>query len=231
MQPGVGRARAVAEDQAVDAPGDQLLDDRVERRRRPAPPRERGEPVRTGVEADREPVAGDREAAGQRLRPLDDRDREDDPRRAGGERQAHVVGLLEATRDLERHRDPRRDRADGLEVGGRRALGPVEVDEVQDPGALGDELLGDPVGTVGGHADAGGGAGPVHDPRPSGLDVDRRDHVHRRQPSARSRRRWKLIGSEPLRSSVSWKARSEKSAPRRRRSSSRRPRISTLPSR
>ena len=161
---------------------DQLLDERVEGRRRAAPPRERREAIRPRVEADREPVAGDREAAGERVGPLDDRDREHDPRGPRGEREPHVVGLLEAARDLERDRDPRRDRADGLEVGRRCPLGAVEVDEVEDPRALGDELLGDAIGPVGRRADAGRRARPVHDPRAPCLDVDRRDDVHPSSP-------------------------------------------------
>ena len=61
---------------------DQLLDQRIEGRRRAAPPGEGREPVRPRVEADGEPVARDREAAGERVGPLDDRDREHDARGA-----------------------------------------------------------------------------------------------------------------------------------------------------
>ena len=69
-----------------------------------------------------------------------------------------------------------------------------------------DEPLDDPVGPVGRRPDAGRRAGPVDDARAAALEVDGRDDQHGAQaPSPASSRRWKLIGSEPLRSSVSWK--------------------------
>ena len=71
-------------------------------------------------------------------------------------------------------------------------------------------------------------AGPEDDPRAAALEVDRGDDLHAARVQApraardaeppelsteaivsRSSRRWKLIGSDPLRSSVSWNARSE----------------------
>ena len=58
-----------------------------------------------------------------------------------------------------------------------------------------------------------GRAGPVDGPRAAAVEVDRRDDLHRLSrptaPSPASARRWKLIGSEPLRSRVSWKPLSE----------------------
>ena len=91
---------------------------------------------------------------------------------------------------------------------------------------------GNPVGPVRGRANASRGAGPIDQARPAVGHVDCGDDLHRcRQPSPANRRRWKLMGSEPLRKSVSWKPLSENALPWRRFSDSRRPNSSTLPSR
>ena len=133
----------------------------------------------------------------------------DDPRRAGGEREPHVVGLLEPARDLERHRDPRRDGAHGLEVRRPRLLRPVEVDEVEDPGALGDELLGD-------HAPAGRSGVPVPAAAPgqyttrerpastsiAGITSIRSGSLAAQQPAVEADR-----AASRCASSVSWNAR------------------------
>ena len=87
----------------------------------------------------------------QGLGALDDRDREHDPGRARRRtpaargrppraRRRPGAGRRPAPRRRPR---PRGSRADCL-------LGAVEVDEVEDPRPLGDELLGDPLGPVGG---------------------------------------------------------------------------------
>jgi len=160
---GVRRVAAVAQDEPADAGRDELLDEGLEGRRDRAPPTEGGDPLRPWVEADREPIARDVDAGAQDVRALDHGDGHDRPRGAGREREPDVVRLLEPARHLERHRDPSRDRADDLEVRGRLPLGPVEVDEVDDPRPLRDELLRDPVRAIGRRADPGRRAGPVHD--------------------------------------------------------------------
>ena len=173
--PGPAAVPPWREDQPADARPDELLDERVERGRRSAPPRERGEPLRPRVEADGEPVAGDREArarasrAGRRSR---SRARRAWPRRRtrGG-----LVGLLQAARELERDGDAGGDRADGLEVRRAAALRAVEVDEVEEPGALRRRSA---------RRSAPGGRSarrrrptprPVDDPRAAAGQVDRRD--------------------------------------------------------
>ena len=111
---------AVRQDEAADAAGDELVGERLERRRRRGPsPGERGEPLRPRVEPDRQPVAGDAEAVGEERRVVDDVHRQDDARRPGREGEPDLVGALEPAGELDRDRDPRRDRADDVEV--RRA--------------------------------------------------------------------------------------------------------------
>ena len=174
---------AVAQHQAMDAHTHQLLHQRIEGwRTRPAPG-ERGDPLCPGIDAHGKPVAGDGHACTERLRALDDGDREDHPGGPGRERESDVVSLLEAARDLERHGHPGRDRAHSAQVDGGRPLCAVEVHEVQDPRAPADELLGDAVRPVGGRARAGRRARPVDDPRPPLRHVDGRDDVHSPQPS------------------------------------------------
>ena len=87
-------------------------------------------------------------------------------------------------------------------------------------------------GPVGRRADAGSGARPEDDPRAARLQVDGRDDLHDAgQLPAVSSRRWKLTGSDPFRSSVSWNALRLKASPRRRCSSARNPSRSVRPSR
>ena len=97
---------------------------------------------------------------------------------------------------------------------GAPARAPVEVDEVDEPRAHGHEPLGDPVRAIGRRADPGRGAGPVDDrERPPSRSIAGMTCIasaDRVRPSPASSRRWKLIGSEPLRISVSWKPLSEK---------------------
>ena len=66
---------------------------------------------------------------------VDDAHREDDARRAGGEREPDLVGALEAAGDLDRHRDPRRDAPTASRLPGAPGPRAVEVDEVDDPRA------------------------------------------------------------------------------------------------
>ncbi len=127
---GVRRGAAVGQHEPAHAGGDQLLDQGVERRHGGPPPRERGEPLGPRVQPHGEPVAGDGEALPQRRGPLDDRDRQHDARGPRREGEAHVVGLLEPARDLERDGDPRRHGAHRLEVRRPGLLGAVDVDEV-----------------------------------------------------------------------------------------------------
>ena len=111
-----------------------------------------------GIEADRQPVAGDGQAGAQVVGPVGDRGRQHDPGRAGGEGEPDRLGRVDAAGDLERDGDPRRDRADRVEVGRRAGARALEVDEVDEPCAQRHEPLGDPVGPVGRRADAGRGA-------------------------------------------------------------------------
>ena len=78
----------------------------------------------------------------------------DDPGRAGREGEPDRLGRIDAARDLERDGDPGRDGPDRVQV--RRRPGPraLEVDQLDEPGALGDEPLGDAVRPVGRGADA-----------------------------------------------------------------------------
>ena len=102
-----GVGAAVAQDEAVDAA------------RRPAPRRARrasgGAPRRHGNAASRSgrgsrPTASQSPATARQPASASGRStmaiEQHDPRGAGGEREPHVVGLLQAARDLERHRDP-----------------------------------------------------------------------------------------------------------------------------
>ena len=128
--------------------------------------------------------------------------------------------------------------ADRLEVDRRPRAGPIEIDEVDGLGAHRDEPFGDPFRSVGRGADPGGGSGPEHGPRTTGLQVDGGDDLHRQASrdatawsSPSSSRRWKLIGSDPAVSRVSWNALRSKASPRRTCSSARRPRSIVRPSR
>ena len=182
---GVGRARAVAEDQAADAAA------------RPAPRRSRRGSASTGAATGtrRAAPAGGRgrrrasrprpRGSRQRLRPLDDGDRERRPasrrRRTRGARGRPPRGRPRpgaAPRPAPRpRRRPRGWRAP-------RCCAPSKSTRwrIRAPWATNCSAIRS--GRSVGDADAGRGARPVHDPRASRLDVDRRDHVHRRQPSA-----------------------------------------------
>ena len=145
-------------------------------------------------------------------------------------------------------RDPAGDRADGLEVDGGARPGPVEIDQVDDRRAEADEVLARSARAgrsarrrrwrrparrrrATGPARGRSPGGPAPTPRPAaapGVVAGVRSVA---RPSPARSRRWKLIGSEPARSSESWKARSRNAGPRRRCSSSRSSRSITLPSR
>ena len=118
-----------------DARTDQLADEPVDGRRGGAAPGEGGQPLRSRIEPDRQPVAGHAEARPQVVGVVGDRRGQHDPRRAGSEGQPDRVGRIDAAGDLERDGDASRDRADGLEVAGRAAPRAVEVDEVDRAGA------------------------------------------------------------------------------------------------
>ena len=122
-----------------------------------------GEPLGARIEPHGQPVAGDRDRVTQQLRLLDDAHREDDPGRARGKCQADLIGAFDATGKLEGRRNPRRDEADGVEVDRLAAAGSVEVDQMDQRRALLDEVGGDPLGPVGGCADAGRRSGPEDD--------------------------------------------------------------------
>ena len=89
-----------------------------------------------------------------------------------------AVRRIDAAGELERRRHPRRDRAERLGVRRRPGPGAVEVDDVDERGAEGHEVLGDPLRPIRGGARAGRHAGPEHDARAALLEVDRRDDLH-----------------------------------------------------
>ena len=150
-RPGRGPGRAVGHPGSTSSP-----DERVDGRNRRSLPRVRRQPFGPGVE--RRPPASRRRPRG---RPVN---------RSGSSttdiaRTTRVAPAANASRmasavstpagDLERHRDRRGDRPDGLEVPGCARPGAVEVDEVDDPRAQFDEPVGDPVGPIGRSPDAG----------------------------------------------------------------------------
>src|SRR6185369_6809851 len=180
---------------------------------------------------DRQPVTRSDQAGPEDLEVVGHGQAGHDPRRPGRERELDSLGRVDAAGELERRRHAGGDRAERVRVHGRSAPRALEVDDVDQRGAELDEVLGDALGTVRRRADPGRHPGPEHDPGAALLDIDRRDDLHRAQPVPWSARRWKLTGREPPRSRASWKARSEKSAPNRRRSSSRSWSSSTLPRR
>ena len=155
----VRRGAAVASGRSGATPGaDQLRDERRRGSAAAAAARERGQPLRPRVEPDRQPVAGDREAAAQVVGPVGDGRREDDAGRAGGEREPDRVGRVDAAGELERDRDPGGDRADRLEVGRAPARAPSKSTRWMSGAPCATNRLGDPVRAVGGRADAGRGA-------------------------------------------------------------------------
>ena len=170
---------AVGQDEPGDAGPDELADEAVDGGRRGASPREGGQPLRPRVEPDREPVAGDREAGAQVVRAVGDDRREDDPGRAGREGQADRVGRIHAARDLERDGDPGRDRRRRRRGSpGRPARAPSKSTRWTSRAPIATNRSAIRSGPVGRRADAGPGAGPVDDPRPTAIEVDGRDDQH-----------------------------------------------------
>ena len=168
----------MGQDEASHAGPDELADDRLRSRWRGPLPREGGQAFRSRVESDRQPVAGDIETRAQVRRPIGDGRGQDDARGAGREGQPDAFRRIDAAGQLEGHGRPGRDGADRIEVRRGARDGALEVDEVDKAGTLGDQALHDPLRPVGRGADALRGAGPVDDPRPPGLEVDRRDDLH-----------------------------------------------------
>ena len=170
----------MGQDEPRDAGPDQLADQLVDGRRRGAPPGERGQPLGPRVEADRQPVAGDREARAEVVGPVGDASGQDDAGRTGGEREPDRVGRFEAAGELERDRDARRDRADRLEVRpGAPARAPSKSTRWISRAPCATNRSAIRSGRSVGAPIAGRGAGPVDDARPAALEVDRRDDLHR----------------------------------------------------
>ena len=183
-------------------------DELLEGRRAAGLPAGFGEALRTRVEPDGEPVAGDAQAGGQALRLLGHREqRQHDARRAGREGQLDLLRTVDAAGHLERRGHGARHVPDGGRVdrpaGGRA----VEIDEMDDGSAQLDEVARDPLRPVGGRARPRRGARPEDEPRAPGPQVQAGDDLHQRPgngrgvagpgPSPASRRRWKLTGRLP----------------------------------
>ena len=175
----LGLAPAVAQDEPRDAEADELTGELRERRGAAAPPRECRETLGAGIEADRQPVAGDGEAGSQRVGIVGECEANHDPRRAGGEREPDAICGIDPACDLDRGGDARRDLPDGLEVARAAGAGPVEVDQVDERRPEADEVLGDPVGTVGRRSHAARDAGPEDDPGATAFKIDRWNDLHR----------------------------------------------------
>ena len=157
--------------------------------------------------------------AGRRI--VGDGGRQDHAGRAGGEGQPDRVRRLEPAGELQRDRRPRGDAPTDSRLAGspRRAPSKSTRWTTRAPAATNRATM-PPVGRSGRRCRPT--PRPIDEARAAVLEVDRRDDEHAAQrASPASRRRWKLIGSEPALSSVSWKSRSEKRSPRRRCSSSR----------
>ena len=211
---------------------DQLADQPVDRRRDRAAPRKGGQPLRPRVEPDREPVAGDREARAQVVRSVRD-----------GRRRGPRAWHPPRRRAGSRHPIRRRRQAGAGPRSGPRSRRPPRGWPA--------------LRLVRRRSRRGGGAAPPS-PRtaPRSGRAGRSAHRSRRRrrasrrdasgrPRGRSRgspartdqapvvssRRWKLIGSEPLRSSASWKPFRLNRSPSRRCSSSRRLSSNVRPSR
>ena len=145
---------------------------------RPAPGKRR-EPLGPRIEAHRQPVAGDGDRIAQELGLLDDAHRQHDPGRARPRtpagsgrrpRRRRPAGAASATRDATR---PTASRLTGWPL---RA--PSKSTRWIERRALLDEVGGDPLGPVGRRADAGRGARPEDDARPTAFEVDRWDDLH-----------------------------------------------------
>ena len=194
----VGGRPTVGQDEPADTPVDEL--GRRARRGSAATDRFHGNAASRsgrGSRPDRQPVAGDREAR-RRAAPA--------RRRRDMARTTRVAPAAKASRIASAPSSPpatwigtatrRGDRPTASRL--RRRAGPraVEVDEVDDPGALRRRTA-----RRSARADRSGaptpadGARPGHDPRAAALEVDGRDHLHgaavsaRRSRSAPDRRR------------------------------------------
>ena len=187
----------VREDEAVDTGIRKFSDELQERWCLIPPPGEGRQPLGPRIEAHGEPVARHRDAIAQALRLVDDGHGQQHARGAGREREADVVGLLHAARELDRHSHALGHGGHGLQVCRRSRARPVEVDEVDGPGAGGHEALGDDVGSVARRAGARGGSGPRDDARSAVLQVDGRDHLHRGE-SVGGGRWFSTAGGMPL---------------------------------
>jgi hypothetical protein len=128
--------------------------------------------LRSRIEAHRQPVAGHGRTP-EVIRAVGDRRRQHDAGGSRRERELDPLGRVDAAGHLERYADARRDGSQCLEVGRRTRPRAVEVDEMDDPCALGHEPFRDPVGAVGRRADPGP-AWAIHDPRSAALEVDSR---------------------------------------------------------
>ena len=178
----------------------------------------------------------------KQLRVVGDGHGDDHARGAGGEGEADVVRSLHAPGDLEWHRHREATRPIASRFAGRPARAP-SMSTMWISCA--------PAATNRSAIRSGrsvGDAAPVAAPgqwtmreRPFSTSIDGMTSTTGRYPfgrragvplaSAASSRRWKLIGREPLRSSVSWKRLRLKRSPRRRCSSARSWSSRTLPSR
>jgi hypothetical protein len=138
--------------------------------------------------AERQPVTRDVDAGAQQRRVIGEGEAAHHPRRASGEGDLDRLGRVDAPGKLQRRRDPRRDRPEDLHVDRGAAPSAVEIDHVDERRTEPDEMLCDPIRSIGRRADAGGDAGPEHHPRSAALDVDGRDDLHRLPAELRSRR-------------------------------------------
>ena len=144
-----GSAPPCDEDEPADAPATSSATSASSVGGDGASPGERGQPLGPRIEPDRQPVAGDREAGAQRS----------GRRRRDIARTTRVAPAAKASRISSAPSSPPAswsgtatrdgDRADRLEVRRRARARAVEVDEVDDPGALLHEPLGDPLGSIG----------------------------------------------------------------------------------
>ena len=249
-----GSAAAVRQDEPADAAGDELVDERLDGRgrRRPAP-RERGEPLRPRVEA--RPPASRRRRGGSR-RAAAGRRRRSSPGRRASHRPRRRAGSGRGPRGRRRagsgRRPAPRSRPIASRLAGpagcarrrsRRRGRPARPSSTKCSAMRSGRSVGVPVPA------ATPGQKTTRE-RPAARSIAGMTCTRARPASARARgraavppepsaaaivsrssRRWKLTGSDPSLSSVSWKRLSENAGPSRRRSSSRSWRSMTLPSR